>query len=167
MKIDPLNKSKKKRFLEELSYLGKLRTKALFIKTGKERIRAYTGMLSTEEVWDFWRAFQVEGIGLYIGKENINKNGVREIRVSVDGLHFFKDQIIDGILELDKKQEEEWFLGKEVETKEWQVKNIKSDFVAVRSKNSGDFIGMGKLNKDKTLVYNYLPKERRRKENGI
>jgi len=28
----------------------------------------------------------------------------------------------------------------------------------------GFFIGMGKLNKEKTLVYNYLPKERLRKE---
>ena len=163
MKIDILNKSKKKKFLEHLSYLGKLKTRALFIKTGKERIRAYSGMFSNEDIWDFWRVFAVEGIGVYLGKENVSSSGVWEVRLSTDGLHFFEDQITEGILVLNDKQEEEWFLGKEVEV---EMKDVKSDFVAVKSKSSGDFIGVGKLNKDRNLLYNYLPKERRRKGNN-
>jgi NOL1/NOP2/fmu family ribosome biogenesis protein len=165
MKIDPLNKSKKKKFLSEMSYLGDLKTNALLIKTGKEKVRAYTGGLSTEEIWDFWRVFAVEGIGVYIGKENVDKNGVKEVRLSLDGLNFFKDQIVSGVLVLDEGQEEEWFLGKDVEVGGSQVESVE-DFVAVKSGESGDFIGFGKLNKDKTIVYGYLPKERRRKERG-
>ncbi|MAG39665.1 hypothetical protein CMI41_01725 [Candidatus Pacearchaeota archaeon] len=163
MKIDLLDKAKKKRFLQELNYLGELKTKALLIKTGKERIRAYTGALSNEEIWDFWRVFPVEGIGVYLGKDNTNKNGVREVRLSTDGLHFFGDQVAGAILILNEKQEEEWFFGKEVEMNSKQVEKINSDFVAVKAESSGDFIGVGKLNKDQTLLYNYLPKERRRK----
>ena len=166
MKIDILNKSKKKKYLQELSYLGELKSKALLIKTGKERIRAYTGALANEEIWDFWRVFPVEGVGLYIGKENIDKNGVREVRLSTDVLHLFGDQVTEGILVLDEEQEIDWFLGKEVVVGGSQVKDLKSYFVAVKSRSSGDFIGIGKLKKDKDLVYNYLPKERRRKEQG-
>jgi NOL1/NOP2/fmu family ribosome biogenesis protein len=69
-------------------------------------------------------------------------------------------------LVLNEKQEEEWFSGKEVEMNSRQVEKIDSDFVAVKSESSEDFIGVGKLNKDQTLLYNYLPKERRRKGNG-
>jgi NOL1/NOP2/fmu family ribosome biogenesis protein len=166
MKIDLLDKTKKKKFLEGLSYLGKLKARELLIKTGKERIRAYSGAFSNEEIWDFWRIFPVEGIGVYLGKENIDKHGVREIRLSIEGLHLLGGQISEGILVLDEKQEEEWFLGKEVEVGGEQVKDLKAYFVAVKSASSGDFIGIGKLNKDKDLVYNYLPKERRRKERG-
>ena len=165
MKIDPLNKTKKKNFLAELSYLGQLKTKALLIKTGKEKVRAYTGSLSTEEIWNFWRTFAVEGIGVYVGKENVDKHGVKEIRLSLDGLDFFKEQIASGILVLDEEQEREWFLGKDVEVGGKQIENIEN-FVAVKSGESGDFIGFGKLNKEKTVVYGYLPKERRRKERG-
>ena len=175
MKIDLLNKSKKKKFLEELSYLGDLKTNALFVQTGKEKIRAYTGIFSNEEIWDFWRTFAVEGVGLYIGKKSVDKNGVKEIRLGIEGLHLFEDQVVKGILVLDEfsskddtagSQEEKWFLGEEVEVGGKQIENIDSDFVAVKSGESGDFLGIGKLNKDKTIVYNYLPKERRRKESG-
>ena len=165
MKIDILDKTKKRKFLGELEFLGKLKTNALMIRTGKERIRAYTGGLSTEEIWEFWRAFAVEGVGLYVGKETVDKNGVKEERLSVDGLHFFKEQIVSGVLILNENQEAEWFSGKEIEVGDGQVENLQ-DFVAVKAESSGDFIGFGKLNKDKNLVYNYLPKERRRKENG-
>jgi|APSaa5957512576_1039674.scaffolds.fasta_scaffold44524_2 NOL1/NOP2/fmu family ribosome biogenesis protein len=164
MKIDPLNKSKKKNFLEELAFLGKLRTSALFIKTGKERVRAYTGSLSIEEIWDFWRIFPVEGIGLYLGKEMINKSGVREVRLSTDGLHLFKDQIQSNILVLNPELEEKWFLGEDLELSEGMATDIVKGFVAVKSESSGDLIGVGKLNFDKNALQNFLPKERRRKE---
>jgi hypothetical protein len=114
MKIDILDKTKKKRFLEGVDYFGDLKTNALLIKTGSERIRAYTGALSTEEIWNFWRAFAVEGVGLYVGKEVIDKSGVKDVRLSLDGLHLFGDQIISGILVLNESQEEKWFLGEEV-----------------------------------------------------
>jgi len=164
MKIDPLNKSKKKNFLEELACLGKLRTRALFIKTGKERVRAYTGSLSVEEIWDFWRIFPVEGIGLYLGKEKVNKSGVREVRLSTDGLHLFKDQIEGNVLVLNPELEEKWFLGEDLELTEKMTKDIVKGFVAVKSESSNDFIGMGKINADKDALQNFLPKERRRKE---
>ena len=162
MKIEPLNKSKKKKFLEGFLGFGKLRTNALLLKTGKEKVRAFTGDLSNEELMALWRLFPVEGVGLYIGKETIDKkSGRKEARLSLDGLHFFKDQIKENILVLNKKQTEIWFKG---ENLEFETGIEGGKFVAVS--DGEDLIGTGKISNDGKVLVSFLPKERRRRDNG-
>ncbi|MBU3924152.1 MAG: hypothetical protein KJ592_04495 [Nanoarchaeota archaeon] len=178
MKIQILDRAKKKKFIAGLADLGMRKIPELLIRSGTERIRAYSGDLSTEQIMDFWRIMPIEGIGLYVGKELMNRNGVRETRLSLDGMHNWRSQLygVSGVrgfggsgrvVFLNKKQEEDWFLGKNIELEESQ--NVEDGFVCV--KGGEDFIGMGKIGvSDKELgvrtLYSYLPKERRRKERG-
>lgn len=163
MKIQILDKTKKKRFLEGVSELGLKKMRHLLIMTGKERVRAFSGDLSNEEIMTFWKLFNIEGIGLYIGKEQIDrKNGRREVRLSLDGLHLLKDQISGNIIDLNEEQEEKWFSGEDIDfSKCGKIKE--RGFVAVRSEKTKDFIGTGKISADGTMLFSYLPKERQRK----
>jgi NOL1/NOP2/fmu family ribosome biogenesis protein len=165
MKIFPLDKTKRKGFLDEVSYLGDFKTNLLFLQTGVEKIKAFSGSMTNEELMAFWRMFPIEGMGLYFGKIEIDKSGKKEARLSTDALHFFKDQIKTNIVELDVKQAREWFLGKPIDLNEEQKEKYKDyrNFVAV--KFGEDFIGTGKIS-GASVVANFLPKERRIRENG-
>lgn len=164
MKIQMLDNPKKKKFIEGIENLGVKKIPELLIRSGAERVRAYSGILSKEEIMDLWRVLPVEGIGLYVGKEMIDKSGIREVRLSVDALHLWKDQITKNILILDESQEEKWFFGRDVEVDQ---KNMAGQFVVVQSESSKDFIGTGKISQDGKTAFNYLPKERRRRTNTI
>lgn len=159
MKIEILNKAKKKKFVEQLNYLNVKKISQMLIKTGNERIRAFSGSLSNEELMVIWRLFPIEGVGLYFGKDMVDKKtGRREARLSLDALHVLKEQIKGNVIELDNEQEVEWFKGKNLEGA-----FDKKGFVAVMSSGSGDFIGTGKVSGDGKLLLSFLPKERRRK----
>jgi ribosome biogenesis protein Nip4 len=164
MKINILDKTKKRKFLKELNYLGDLKSKNLFIKTGKEKIRMFSGSLTNEEIIQIWRLFAIEGIGLYFGKEFLNKSGVRDVRLGLDGLHCMKDQITEKKILLTESQEEKWFLGENVEISEKQIKEIGDykGYVAIVSADGKDLIGVGKLDSS-GVVHSFLAKERRRK----
>jgi NOL1/NOP2/fmu family ribosome biogenesis protein len=159
MKIQILNNAKKKKIVAELADLGLKKIPELLVRTGKERIRAYSGDLSTEQIMEIWRMLPIEGIGLYAGKETINRNGVREVRLSVDGMHVWKEQLTDRIFVLDEAQEKEWFLGKNIELDDDQ--GLGAGFVSVKA--GEDFVGMGKIGVDGDMLYGFLPKERRRR----
>ncbi|MFA4960455.1 MAG: hypothetical protein WC548_02220 [Candidatus Pacearchaeota archaeon] len=167
MIIQILDKAKKKKIIEKIKVFGIKKIPQLLIKTGNERIRAFSGNLSTEEIMSLWRILPFEGIGLYVGKESIDKSGVREVRLSIDGLHAWKDQIVSNIIILSKEQESQWFKGRNIELDENQKKQFENfrGFVAVESFNKKDFIGVGKINND--VLYGFLPKERRRKGEEI
>lgn len=168
MKIDILSKAKKKKFVDGVSSLGLEKIPQLLIRTGKERIRAYSGNLSKEEIWDLWRVLPIEGIGLYVGKDSFNRNGVQETRLSIDGLHIWNEQITGNVVELDDDLEEVWFKGEKLELGEGNdFVKFSGKFVAVKSKSSGDFIGTGKVSVDGLVLHNFLPKERRRKSQTI
>jgi len=163
MKIQILDKTKKK-FLKELEVFGLQKIEETLVRSGKERIRAFSGDLSRGEIMEIWRLFPIEGVGLYVGKEFVNRNGTREVRLSVDGMHVWKEQLTDKIFVLSEEQESDWFEGKDIKL----YNDIRKGFVLVKSVDGKDFVGMGKLGvRDKVLgvsvLYNYLPKERRRK----
>jgi NOL1/NOP2/fmu family ribosome biogenesis protein len=166
VKIQILDRTKKKSFTERISNVGIKKINEILIRTGKERIRAYSGNLSKEEIYDIWKILPIEGIGLYIGKDTINQHGVKDSRLSIDALHMFKDQINSDIITLTKDQEEEWFRGKNIELENEQLEKIKNNkFVAVMSNDKKDFIGTGKISNE--ILYSFLPKERRRKSQLI
>ena len=148
-----------------MSDLGIKKIPQLLFRTGKERIRAYSGSLSNEEIMEIWRLLPIEGVGLYVGKDMIKRNGVREVRMSLDGMHVWKEQLTERVFELTEEQEEEWFKGKEVGLTEDQIGKIDDGFVNVRA--GEDFVGVGKIGSEGKILYGYLPKERRRKSQLI
>jgi len=164
MKIQILDRTKKKKFIEGLEELGLKKIQELLVRSGLERIRAYSGSLSSEEIMSLWRILPIEAIGLYVGKEQIDRNGKREIRLSVDGLHLWQDQITNKIVKLTEEQEKEWFKSNKIDfNKDIGLRG----FVAVKSWDNLDFIGTGKISDEGTKLLGFLPKERRRKESVI
>ncbi len=175
MKIDVLSRGKKKKFIEGLSDLGIKKIPQMLVRSGKEKIRAFSGDLDREAIMNIWHVLPIEGIGLYVGKDMMNRNGVREVRLSLDGMHTWKDQLevdLSGgsgvrgfggsgrIVQLNEEQEKEWFLGRNVELLGCQ--KVEAGFVSVRA--GEDFVGVGKVNSDGDMLFGFLPKERRRKE---
>ncbi|MBT3642799.1 hypothetical protein HN604_01870 [archaeon] len=168
MKIEILNKAKKKKIIQNLEEFGIKKIPELLVRTGRERIRAYSGSLSTEEIYDLWRILPIEGVGLYVAKDAINKKiGKQETRISLDGLHTWKDQITQKIITLTEEQEEEWFKGKNIELTDEQQKENFEGFVIIKSSDKKDFIGTGKIGDIGKTIYAFLPKERRRKSQTI
>ena len=160
MKIEVLSRAKKKKFIEGLSELGITKIPQMLVRSGKEKIRAFSGNLDREQIMEIWRLLPIEGIGLYVGKDMVNRSGVREIRLSLDGMHVWKKQLNKRILKLTKEQETDWFLGRDIELNEKQ--RMKNGFVSVKS--GDDFVGVGKIGDDGKILFGFLPKERRRKE---
>ncbi len=159
MKLQVLDKTKKKKVLEGLNYLGELKMNELFIRTG-DRIRIFAGNLTNEQIMRIWSLFQIEGIGLYFAKDFIDKKGRQETRISLDGLHNIKNQINKNIVELNEEQKEKWLRGDNIELDEEQKERYKETkgFVAIKYKE--DFIGTAKLTEGNILL-SFLPKERR------
>jgi len=171
MKIQIMDRAKKKKFIAGLSDLGMEKIPELLVRSGKERMRAYSGDLSTEQIMEIWRLLPIEGVGLYVGKDMVNRNGVREIRLSLDGMHIWKKQLTKRILTLNEEQEKNWFLGKNIELSprddpagpnDEQAEGISNGFVSVKSADGKDFVGMGKIGGE--TLFGFLPKERRRRE---
>ena len=160
MRVDVLSRRKKKKFVEGLSSLGIRKIPQMLVRSGKERIRAFSGYLDKAGVMDIWHLLPIEGIGLYVGKDMVNRNGIREVRLSLDGMHAWKEQLDERVLDLNEEQEGEWFLGRDVELNELQ--KMEAGFVSVRSDE--DFVGVGKIGADGNILFGFLPKERRRKE---
>lgn len=166
MKLQILDKTKKKKIINEISSFGIKNIDNLLIKTGNKRIRTFSGNLLKQEIYDLWRIVSIEGIGLYFAKEIENKKTKeKEIRLSIDALHLLKDQIKNKIININKEQEKDWFLGKDIElTKQQKQKHpFPKSFVIIKSIESKDILGTGKTSQNLEIVYNYLPKERRRK----
>jgi NOL1/NOP2/fmu family ribosome biogenesis protein len=156
-----MNKSKKEDFLKEVSYLGDFKMKQLFLHSGKEQIRIFSGGILSDELMKIWRHFPIEAVGMYFGKEFIDRHGKKECRLSLDGLHILGNQITKNIVEIDSIQNDLWFRGNNVELtyeQKEEYKNLVNQFVAVKFKD--DFVGTAKLNAAGILT-SFLPKERR------
>lgn len=164
MKIRVLDRAKKKKFIAGLSELGIKKIPQMLIRSGKEKLRAFSGGLDREEIMQIWRLLPIEGIGLYIGKDMKNRNGVHEIRLSLDGMHIWKKQLTTRVFILTKEQEEDWFLGKNIELEKEQIGKISDGFISIKSADGKDFVGVGKIGNGGKTLFGFLPKERRRKE---
>lgn len=163
-----IDKSKKKKIIRGFSIFGIDKIDEHLVKWGSERLRVYTGSLTKDEIYSISKFSTIEGIGLYAGKDSINrKTKVREYRLTVDSIHLWKDKINKNIIYLNKEQEYNWFLGNDIDMTNQldETKKDTSGFVVLKSKNDDDFIGMGKITKN--ILYNFLPKERRIKRTFI
>lgn len=142
-----IKSSGKKRIIEELNAnfsISKL--PYLLIESGKEKIRAFSGSLSKEEIIEIGKMTNVEGVGIYLIKKE--KDG---LRLSFDGAMLLKEQIVKNIIDINDKQLELWIRGNDLDIE------IPAGIYAIR--NNKDFLGCGKSNGKK--IFNYVPKERR------
>ncbi len=162
MKQQILDKTKKKKIIEELKIFGITKIPYLLLKTGKEKIRAYSGSFSSDELQMLGKILRIEEVGMYFAKETIDgRSKQRVVRLNLDAAHVLQKQISGNIIDLDDAQEEAWFLGKDVEVEGGEIGGeiVGGSFVVLKS--GEDIVGVGRLSSDKTMISNYMPKERR------
>ncbi len=142
-----LRAREKKQILQQLNEqfgIGKI--PYLLLRFGKEKIRLYSGNLSSQELIVLDKNLRVESAGLYFLKQH--QEG---LRLSLDSLSLFKSQITKNLLEINDEQAESWLKGQDLLIKtERNFKILKSQ---------GDLIGCGKSTGEK--ISNFMPKERR------
>ena len=158
MPIRFIFKTEKKQIMKQLKYYGIEKLPYLLISTGKEKIRAYSGELSTNEIIELNKNIGIELIGMYFMH---NFNG--ETRLSMDAIHLLKEKITKNIIEINEKQAKEWFKGQDIILTEEDKEKWKTEskgFKIIKFKD--DLIATGKLIEDR--IVNYMPKERRDKK---
>ncbi len=149
MNIRFIKSNEKRKILESLNdQFGISELPYLLISTGNERIRAFSGSLSKEEIEELGKIARVELIGTYFLKEE----GL--YRLSFDSPLLIKDEIKKNIVEINDEQFHDWIRGFDIQ--------IEAPQGVVVIRYNGDFIGCGKSN-GKT-IYNYVPKDRRLKK---
>ncbi|MFH1801598.1 MAG: hypothetical protein ABH804_02065 [archaeon] len=147
-----LSEKEKKEITEKLSrQFGIKNIPGIFLKRSVERIFYFKGIFNEGLIRKLEKIVYIERAGIYFGKE---QNG--EIRLSVDGVHLFKEQINKNIIEINEEELERWMKGNELNI---NTKN-KKGFVVLKHKD--DFVGTGKASEDK--ITNFIPKNRRLKE---
>ena len=145
--MKPLPNTDKKKILEKLEkQFGIKKIPQLIILFGQEKLRIYSGNLLKEELYNLNNEIRIENIGLYFAKHEND-----DIRLTLDGVQIFKDQITKNILELTDEQALQWFKGNDLE--------IQTDYAWKILKHKNEFIGCGKSTGEK--ITNFMPKERR------
>ena len=151
--------AEKQEILEMLKYYGIEDLKGwLLTESGKEKIRAYSGNLTPEQIMNIHEAAGIDLIGLYLLHKYPSN-----IRLSFDAVHALKSQITKNVFELSDKHAEEFMKGRDIalskeEVEALKAKGEKTGFKILKYKK--DFIGTGKLTEEGRIV-NYMPKERR------
>ncbi len=139
--------SEKKRIIKQLQeQFGISKIPHLFLRFGKEKIRAYSGNLSIEELKELDKTLRIETAGLYFAKQQ--QDG---IRLTLDGVQLFKPQITKNILELTGEQTQQWLKGNDLDIQTSKAFKI--------LKNQNEFLGCGKSTGER--ITNFVPKERR------
>lgn len=143
-----IRSNEKKQIMEMLNKeFGIQELPFLLIESGKEKIRAFSGNLSKEEIQQIGEIANIELIGTYL----IRREKENDIRLSFDAPMILKDQISKNIVEINDEQFQKWIHGLDLEMPCPNGSTI--------IKYKGDLIGCGKSNG--TKIFNYVPKDRR------
>jgi len=142
-----LRSREKKKILEQLNeQFGIEKIPYLLLRFGKEKIRLYSGSLSSQELSILDKNLRVESAGLYFLKQH-----PEGLRLSLDSLSLLKEQITKNILDINDEEAEKWLRGFDLEIKTGRGFKI--------LKNNNEFLGCGKSTGDR--ITNFVPKERR------
>lgn len=148
MNISFIKSSQKKEIVEKLKEIyGISELPYLLIESGKEKIRAFSGSLSKEEITEISKMAKIEVIGGYL----MRQEGPDDLRLSFDAPLILKDQITKAIVEINEDQFNTWIRGNDLD--------LSAEKGNVILRYNGDFVGCGKSNGLK--VFNYVPKDRR------
>lgn len=148
MKFEVLSRKQKKEIEKELEkiYGLKLEFPYTLLKTGKNKIRIFTGEITKKELNFLASLLRIESVGLPF--LNLEKG----YRIAFDAATIFGKKA-KSFVSLNRSQAKEWIEGKTIKV-EW-AKEEKFVFV----KYEEDILGIGKLSKGQLL--NFVPKERR------
>src|SRR3989338_1381378 len=165
MKVEILDRTKKKKIMEKISENYVINDiDGLFIKTGKEKIRMFSGEIGWGELNEFAKSVHIEIVGLQLCTVIDD-----EVRLNFDAINLpeIKNEIIKenkNIFEVNEEQIKIWLNGDNLDFDDEPFekvpkprKTFEGDFIVVKNKN--DLFGVGKNRK--TYVQNYVPKERR------
>lgn len=145
MKI--IKSNEKKKILQQLNeQFGIQKMPHLLLRFGKEKIRAFSGNLSSNELLTLDANLRIEYAGVYTAKQQADG-----IRLTIDGLSLFKEQITKNILEVTDEQAQEWFKGQDL------LIQLENTFKILKYKD--ELIGCGKSTGER--IVNFMPKERR------
>jgi NOL1/NOP2/fmu family ribosome biogenesis protein len=148
MNIHFIKSNQKRDIVEKLkSQFGIAILPYLLIESGKEKVRAFSGHLSKEEISKITQIANVEIVGFYL----LRQESPDDVRLSFDAPIILKDQITNNIVEINKEQFDLWIRGDNID--------VPAPRGNVIIRYNGDFIGCGKSNGLK--VFNYVPKDRR------
>lgn len=147
MKFKFIKTNTKRKILESLNeFYGITDLPYLLIESGKERIRAYSGHLSKEEITELSQLTHLESIGATL----LKKEG-DNIRPTFDSSTIIKNQVTKSIINLSPSDFKKWMSGSDLDLK------TKSGIYLIRYK--AFFLGPGKSNGSK--LFNHVPKDRR------
>lgn len=146
MNIHFIKSNEKKDILKELDkQFGIKELNYLLIRTGKDRIRAFSGTLSKEEIQELNQSVRIEGIGIYMLRQE------HDFRIGFDGTQLLKEQITKNVIELTEEQYNSWIRGNDL-----HLKLERGTYVL---KYKGIYVGCGKSNTE--ILFNHVPKDRR------
>ena len=147
MNIKFLNSKQKQEILRELNKeFGISDLPFLLIESGKEKIRGFSGSLSRDQIIGLGKIANIEIIGLYLLKRE--NSG---LRLSLDGTQALKDNISNGIIDLDDEKAKSWMQGNDIETESLIGYKV--------IKNNSEYLGCGKSTGK--IILNHIPKDRR------
>lgn len=148
MKFEIINRNEKEKIVEQLNkQFGIHELNYLLIRQGHEKIRAYSGNLSRDELSVLGENINIETLGIYLCKEEASG-----FRLSHDAPSLLKEQITKNVIELDDSRAQEWLKGHDIE--------IETDITGfVILKHNEFLIGCGKASNNR--ITNFVPKERR------
>ncbi len=152
MNIHFIKSSEKKRILEQLEeQFGIEKLPYLLIQSGKDKIRAFSGHLSKDEILKMSQLANIEVIGLYLLRRE------HDLRLSFDAVHLLKNQINKNILKISHDEMQAWLRGHnlKIENKDTRTKTL-------IIKHQDYFLGSGRLKSG--FLINHVPKERRLKK---
>ncbi len=145
MNVRFLNPGERKKLLIELrERFGIENLPYLFLETGKQKIRAFSGSLSKEELVTLGAVTRIEIIGVYFARRDLG------LRLSFDATQLLQKEIKERIIELTDADLELWMRGQQLETE------LEEGVYVVR--HAPDFLGCAYSSGKK--LFNYVPKER-------
>ena len=121
------------------------------IQTKTDRLYLFEGNLNEKQIQKIESILPIEKIGIYFATISPGEN---KIRLSIEGTHIFKEQIIKNTFNLNEEQTEKWMMGQELD-----IQTGKREFLIMKYKE--DFLGTGKASELK--INNFIPKSRRLK----
>ncbi|MBS3089980.1 hypothetical protein J4461_03845 [Candidatus Pacearchaeota archaeon] len=143
-----ITSSEKKQIIEKLNeQFGIEELPYLLGETGKEKIRAFSGSFSKDEILQLAQIANIEIIGMYIIKRE------HGLRLSFDATQILSKEIKDNIVDITPDQREAWLRGEDLD--------ISAQHGTVLIRQNNDFLGCGKSTGVK--IINHVPKERRRR----
>lgn len=141
-----LTPQEKKKLVEQLTeQFGITELPYLLLETGKEKVRAFSGALTKEELLDLANDINIEIIGLYIARREY------DLRLSFDATNLFAPTLTKNVVEIDEEQLAEWIRGHDLA--------LQAPRGTVIIKHKTDFFGCGKSTGER--IANHVPKERR------